>query len=56
VSLTKFVIEQEKLRKDIIDRCLRAIEEQGVYGEDGQEDLALDILELLGINRKDVTG
>lgn len=32
-------------KRHIIDRCEKAISDQGIYMEDGQEDLALDVLE-----------
>lgn len=49
------ILEAEAKRR-ILARCEQAYREQGIYGEDGQEQLADDLLRLLALPYADRPG
>lgn len=38
------VLREVAAKRQLLDRCLTAFRDQGIYGEDGQEDVAKDVL------------
>lgn len=40
-------LREVEAKRRIVARCVEAADQQGIYGEDGQEALAVDVLELL---------
>lgn len=55
LGIDRWLAEVDAKRR-ILDRCGEAYREQGIYGEDGQEQLAEDVLRLLALPYADRPG